>query len=113
MYKTINKPLKTLVTHEGQAYVDEPVYEVVSAASPIALAVTRSLPFEIAGKLPYVFGMPPDESIRDAEDIAPLISPRQQLRTKITALSRYNHVRLRWMKPDGEGGLVPAKRRLN
>jgi hypothetical protein len=75
--------LKTEIA-EGQAYFDAPVYVEVSRAKPIALAIN---------------------AMRSPDDTSPVILPY------IETLSHYERTRLRWMKPDGRGGLKPKGKR--
>jgi fructose-1,6-bisphosphatase len=96
--KFINKPLKPAITDDGQAYVDEPVYIEVSKAKPLALEVNAALPQLAAGHI-HVFGAKRQQPRRRGPHIPPVIE----------TLSHYNHVRLRWMKPDGRGGLIPRE----
>lgn len=74
----VPKNLKTSIT-DGQRYYDEPVYDELRA-NPLALAVNAAFS--------PVQGVP-------------------RVASRIRILSHYNRVRLRWMKPDGRGGLVP------
>lgn len=75
-------PLKTTLK-DGQRYVDEPVYREIGRATPLALSINAGLR-SLAPSMP-----------------APNIQPR------IRELSHYERVQLRWMRPDGKGGLVP------
>jgi hypothetical protein len=72
--------LKTTIESTGQRYLDEPVHMEISLAKPVALAVNMAY-----AKVPR--------------------GPRIQ--AVIRGISHYNRVPLRWMKPDGKGGLVP------
>ena len=78
----INKPLKTQVIDKRQKYFDEPIYEVISNASPVALAADRLLNGD---------------------------HPR--IRSRIADVTGYNHFRLRWMSPNTDGKLVPVNGR--
>lgn len=108
-----SKPLRTSIVREGQPYVDEPVYETVSKATPLAMNIAHRLPHELAAAKQHVFGGPAKEAeavennpfLEYAKGLGRVAPPKPI--AKITALSHYNHVRLRWMKPDGKGGLVP------
>jgi hypothetical protein len=71
------KTLKTSIDHDGQPFYDEPVYREVSRANPLALALSRALP-----------------GCRKVQEV-------------IQELSHHERVWLRWMRPDGKGGLVP------
>ena len=75
-------PLRTSITSEGQRYFDEPVLVEVSKAVPLALTVNAA--FSRVLPSPRIFPV-------------------------IHAISHYNRVPLRWMKPDGRGGLVARK----
>lgn len=72
--------LKTSIK-DGQRYYDEPVYDELCA---------KPLAFSIHTAFPPVRGMP-------------------RLLPRIRILSHYNRVRLRWMRPDGQGGLAPRR----
>jgi hypothetical protein len=82
MDRTMTKHLKTEISRIGQPYVDDPVFEVVSKANTLALSIGAGLQANF--KTP---GVPMQPSIE------------QQ--------TGHERVRLRWMKPDGQGGLVP------
>lgn len=75
--------VKTVIAKEGQPYIDEPVYVEISKAKPLALAINRAL------------------MRQKAATRGPHIAP------EIKDLSHYNRVQLRWLRPDGKGGLVP------
>lgn len=53
-----------------------------------------------------------DEPVYDTINLLPAVNPvRKALGlftlTPVQMLIAYNHVKLRWMKPDGNGGVVP------
>lgn len=73
---------KNLVGTEGQRYVDEPVYVEVSRAKTLALAINECLPRHRG---------------------VPTVQPR------IETISHFERVQLRWLTPDGKGGLVQRK----
>lgn len=75
--------LKTDIAY-GQPYVDEPVFVEVSKARPLAFEI-HYLPWTVPSGHP--------------------------LKHRIETLSHYERVRLRWMVPDGEGGVVPKFKR--
>lgn len=72
--------LRTTIEHEGQRYVDDPVYLEVSRADPLALAVN---------------------------DAFAAVPGAPKVRGHIEEFSHHGRVRLRWIKPDG---LAPKKR---
>ena len=78
----LNGPVVPL-DHVGQKFFDEAVRVVVSKARALDLSIAAL--FKRAG--------------REATAI--------HLAPAITEISHYNRVPLRWMKPDGKGGLVP------
>lgn len=69
------RPIKTVIEHDGQPYVDEPIYDHLA---PKKMALEVSLALKI-GNIPKT----------------------------IHVLKGYQHVKLRWMKPDGKGELIP------
>ena len=73
-------PLKAGPVQDGQRYVDDPVYKVIGKVRP-------ELDTELAHSIAQIFKTRPPQRIED--------------------LVGYNRTRLRWMKPDGKGGLVP------
>ena len=73
------KPLRTAITHEGQPYVDEPVYVSPKPVSQLAFSVSAAF--------------------NDGQPSADLNKKR--------LLVGYQMTRLKWMKPDGKGGLKP------
>lgn len=87
----------TSVEREGQRYVDDPVFVEVSRANRLSLRVNGALRSMAHC---YSFG-----AVRQVRQIAPYIAP------VIESFSHYRRVPLRWMKPDGCGGLVPKTRR--
>ena len=74
--------LRTAIQYDGQRYVDEPIYEHLlprtDLVTPIAVAVATAFN-ELAPRVP----------------------------TAIVFVKGHERVLLRWMKPDGKGGLVP------
>lgn len=86
----MNAPVLEITRH-GQPFVDEPVYVTVSKARPVSLAVNRAL-----------------ASLRPQDSTAPQ-GPR--IEPVIQHLSHYDRVRLKWMRPDGNGGFVPRDSR--
>lgn len=75
-------PLKTKITHDGQRYVDEPIYET--------LHPRRELTTPLAQSVAEAFG--------------------HQAPAAIHALLGHERVRLRWMTSDGKGGLKPREK---
>lgn len=75
--------LRPFVTTDGQAYVDEPVYVAPKpeAVSVIALSVAEAF-------------NPRPGALSHKQTLQPI-------------LVHHERVRLRWMKPNGKGGLVP------
>lgn len=76
------KHLKTEIGRIGQRYVDDPIYEVVSKANPLALSIGIGLQAQFNSQ-----GVP--------------------MQPSIVQQTGHERVRLRWMKPNGKGGLVP------
>jgi hypothetical protein len=96
----VAKTLRTQIAFDGQRYVDDPVYELISKASACALAVNRAA-LAISSMRPHAFG---------AGDAAPAPGiEAPQIMPRIDGLSGYERVHLRWMKRDGKGGLTPRK----
>ncbi len=81
--------LRTQIDNDRQRFVDEPVYAEISKAKPLAVAISQGL-----------------TSIDRAtgRHIGTNIAP------SIFDVSHYERVQLRWMRPDGKGGLVPKYR---
>lgn len=83
------KKMRPSIQWDGQKYVDQPVFKVVSDPTKLAQIVS-------------VIGNP-----------IFLIPMRKQLPQTVLdkpvriADVEYHRVRLQWMKPDGKGGLVP------
>lgn len=46
--RQINRPLKTVIAHVGQSYVDEPVFVEVSKVKPLDQAVAAAMSRHIA-----------------------------------------------------------------
>ena len=102
-------PLKTTIT-DGQPYVDEPVYAVISKATDLALIINVAFSPRIRtlglGEMRRMVSQGRcEEMLRKLRNMAQ--SPAPVIAPEIRALSHYNRVRLRWMRPDGNGGLVP------
>lgn len=74
--------IRTTVQHDGQRYVDEPIYR--------DLRPREELRTDIAASVAAAFGHPQAKAIREVVG--------------------HERVRLRWMKPDGKGGLVPKNK---
>lgn len=72
--------LKTAISSDRQRYVDEPVYVEVSKAKPLALELS-GLPWRLRGGPPIC--------------------------AAIQRLSHHERTLIRWMIPDGRGGLKP------
>lgn len=89
-------PLKTTL-REGQKYLDQPVYVQVSKALPLALSI-NNINFA-AGR--YVFG--------EVGHQQPPSGQRLLVMASIDAFSHYERTRLRWVEPDGNGGLRPKQ----
>lgn len=70
--------LKTHIAKPGQKYLDEPVY-VLPKQEPFDV-MKASIALALGGEMP---------------------------KAKPPILVRHERVTLRWMKPDGKGGLVP------
>lgn len=83
--------IKTSIAQEGQRYLDEPVMAEIAKrfTSPLADALAQAL-----GNVRYY---------RDSNGMPR--SERMDLPKPI--LLRYERINLRWMKPDGHGGLIP------
>lgn len=71
------------IEHEGQPFVDEPIY---AAGRPIKREVG---PSAVSASVASALGA----SVRPA--------------IEVTIPNRFRRTPLRWMKPDGKGGLVP------
>jgi hypothetical protein len=84
--------LVTDIENEQQAFVDQRVHVNVKPAALHAFFAVNQRAAE-----PIVFGEKPPE-VADQHDYA----PPQPIQT-----DEYERVRLRWMKPDGKGGVVP------
>jgi hypothetical protein len=105
------QPVKS-ISREGQPFVDEPVYITISDARKLALRVNgmfarqrvfylhaKKLVLSIQASLPLP---------RQIEPRLPVfLEPNPRLTSSIEEFSHYNRVTLRWMKPDGKGGLIP------
>jgi hypothetical protein len=87
------KKIRPLIEWDGQKYVDEAVYEVVSKPDPVAALVNNLVP-KLAKKQ-HVFG-----KAEKTQSIPPM--PLQD----ISDFSHYSRVPLRWMTPK-DGKLVP------
>ncbi len=76
------KNLRTTISHEGQKYVDDPIYAMhkprPEEMSPVRMGLAQ------------MFGSPTPQPIQE--------------------LVGHERVRLRWMKPDGRGGLKPKNK---
>lgn len=83
-----DQQLTPFITSPAQRFFDEPVYVEISAAKPLALAVNQA-----AQQIAVQQWRKPSRG--------PVILP------VITDIDHYERVQLRWMKPDGKGGLVP------
>lgn len=75
----MTRQLITAITREGQPFYDEPVYVEISKAKPLALAIAQACP------------------------------GGQRIKPTIEQLSHHERVRLHWMRPDTDGGLVMRK----
>lgn len=75
-------PIRTEIT-EGARYFDEPLYETHMPRPDLITPVAVGLAEAFKSHMP----------------------------TPIRELVGYQKVRLRWMEPDGNGGLVPKKKR--
>lgn len=101
-----NLPILTGV-EDGQSYVDEPVY-----SKPAKRLLTRlnDTLAEIFGHVRYIIApYRPSACWEHGPDDNEPIMRRYRIRDDWPdeILLRYNHVRLRWMKPNGNGGLTP------
>lgn len=85
-----NLPILTSLT-DGQSYIDDPVY--VGPAPHLLTKLADALA-EIYGHVYYVTGANGGQ-IRKRSDVPEPL------------LVRYNHVKLRWMKPGADGKLIP------
>lgn len=88
------------IKRQGQPFVHEPVYEEISRGSRVAIHIEN-----IAMCPVHVFGAQPKQPERPSDGCL-----MQRLYTKGLLREQIGHerVRLRWMKPDGRGGLVEA-----
>lgn len=113
----MGQPLKTSIDYRGQTYVDEPVYiqpkrEHLLAArevdqhvmAPIVNALAEGLMRREA--VPVVIANPK----REAEAEIRAFLGEGTLQPRPALLVGHERVRLRWMTPDGKGGLVDAKK---
>lgn len=83
-------PVLTSITYEGQPYIDEPI-----TAKP-AKSLLTILADELAEIYGYIYYIKENGmNIRKRADLPPEL------------LIGYNHQRLRWVKPDGHGNLIP------
>jgi hypothetical protein len=105
--------LKTVITNIGQEYVDEPVYvhakterDVFSHLSPELQAAIRPL---AQGFLKKGVSAPLVYANIEAEILRTLRSVLSEPAPKPPILIRHDRVSLKWMKPDGKGGLVPRE----
>jgi hypothetical protein len=78
---------RVTIDREGQKFVDQPVYVLVSEAKKLALEINAIFRPKKAS------------------------TPALRLQPRIEQLSHYERFRLRWMQPDGRGGLVPKHER--
>lgn len=89
---------------EGQTYIDEPIY--TKPAKHLVTVLANSLAeiygyvYYIAEKITVSHGKQGDEGVREIK-----IRKRRDLPPEI--LLRYNHVKLKWMKLDNKGKLIP------
>jgi len=72
--------LRTRVIFAAQRYLDRPIYRVISDRTAVSLVVSGA--FEPERNVPT-------------------------LPARIMEVDHYDRVRLRWVAPDGKGGLVP------
>ena len=86
----MTSPIKTNLAR-GQSYVDKPVFVEVSRAKPLALAINSLRPIDFN----------PHTKTKKPADV-PVVLPF------IDEMSHYERTPLRWMKPDGKGGLTPC-----
>lgn len=94
------QPLRTEIVSDKQRFYDKPVYTEVSRAKPIAMIISMIFSRQRA--------RPPGGPFATwRDDAAP--APRPTIRPVIHELSGYERTPLRWMKPDGRGGLVQAR----
>lgn len=105
------QPLRTAIERSGQKYLDNPVYETVSKAKPLSYLVNAMAggfqPDDYGVRTPghrHVFG----KDIQREPHCKP--DGWKPLKRRIEHISGYEHVQLRWLVPDGKGGLVPKKR---
>ena len=97
-------PILTEYITEGQPYIDEPITSKPAKRllSPLsdALAEIFGYVYYVREERKCVPEGPDDSGVRSFN-----IRKRGDLPPEI--LLGYNHVKLRWMKPDGNGGLIP------
>lgn len=114
---------------EGQRVTMDPVYKVVSRANPIAYALSapalEPTTQHVMGKAPDNTAAYVDAMARAAGEFESMMTPPPVLRPTIHAISHYEEVELKWMKPaknpdgtfkrrpDGTILLVPKKQRKN
>lgn len=111
-------PLRPRLERDGQPYIDKPRYIQPKPGCGLADedhalkgAVLEVLSAALAGDairrgaVPMVYARPGDEARRQAKHLLEAGPHGGTSRRPI--LVGYTTVRLRWMKPDGKGGLVP------
>lgn len=93
----MSQALRTAV-RDGQPYVDQPVYAKPKLVQRNVALALGDAPPDPRAKLACVFRH------RDGRDTD---RPWQPVQVPMPLLVRYDRIALRWMKPDGKGGLVP------
>ena len=81
-FRQVGRVVETGITKEGQEYYDRPIY--------------------IRNK-PNMLDVPPTPA---AAAVASIFG-RELGKVTVRIPNKVRHTRLRWMKPDGKGGLVP------
>lgn len=105
--RAAEQKLRTTVQHEGQKYVDEPIYvQPKFEPGPMAArAVQRAMAAVLEEKQPVIATMAPALCCFAGPVEIRAMPPAPERKPPI--LVGYERVRLRWVKPDGKGGFEP------